>query len=96
MLCARACGSTTGLADTKTGASLRPLSETACAVISAAPDDLQRVNPAVRGLQVGRDADIAHQHRRFPKLVLAPINRDEGFRNEFWDAARRLSSRNQN
>ena len=61
-----------------------------------APGSMEGIDLTIRGLQIGRDAGIADQHRSLPKLVLPPRNRDEGFRTEFWDAAWRVSRQNQN
>ena len=61
-----------------------------------APGSMEGVDLTISGLQIGRDAGIADQHRSLPELVLPPCNRDEGFGTEFWDAAWPLSRRNRN
>ena len=61
-----------------------------------APSSMESVVLTVSGLEIGRDTRIADQHGSLPELVQPPCNRDEGFGNEFWDAAWPLSRRNRN
>jgi hypothetical protein len=48
---------------------------------SLAPGGMEGVDLAVGGLQIGRDASIAHQHQKSPKTRPTPVQSRRGFQD---------------